>query len=337
MTADSVLTLRSPADVLAAVPYLLGFHPQDSIVVVAVRRSELIHAARYDLGGAADAAHVAAVVARQGAQTATIIGYGPPAAVAPEAERAARALTAAGVVVRDVLRVADGRWWSCTCTEPLCCPPEGRPCDTAGAVAAAATYAGHVALPDREALVAQVAPATGAERAEMITATAAAERRLAALLPGAAPGTPDGRLPGAARAALGRAGRAAVRHTSRRAAAGHRLTADETAWLGALLVHLPTRDLAWSRIGGEPWQVPLWTDVLRRVEAPYVPAPACLLAFAAWRSGHGALASVAVDRALARDPAYSMAVLLEDVLRYGLPPAALDGWPAPARPRVSRA
>jgi hypothetical protein len=73
------------------------------------------------------------------------------------------------------------------------------------------------------------------------------------------------------------------------------------------------------------------------VEAPYVPAPACLLAFAAWRSGHGALASVAVDRALARDPAYSMAVLLEDVLRYGLPPAALDGWPAPARPRVSRA
>jgi hypothetical protein len=328
MTADSILTLRSPADVLAAVPYLLGFHPQDSIVVVAVRRAEVIHAARYDLGASADTAHVAAIVARQGAETATIIGYGPAAAVAPEAERAARDLTAAGVAVHDVLRVAGGRWWSCTCTEPLCCPPEGRPCEPTGAVAAAATYAGHVALPDRAALVAQVAPATGPERAEMVRATAGAERRLAALL-----SVP----PPSVRAALGRAGRAAVRHAARQAGAGGRLTADETAWLAVLLVHLPTRDLAWSRIGGEPWQVPLWTDVLRRAEPPYVPAPACLLAFAAWRAGHGALASAAVDRALAQDPAYSMAVLLEDVLRYGLPPSALDGWPVPARPPVSRA
>ena len=39
--------------------------------------------------------------------------------------------------------------------------------------------------------------------------------------------------------------------------------------------------------------------MLRRVEPAYVPAPACLLAFAAWRAGQGALARVAVDRALA--------------------------------------
>ncbi|PWR14884.1 DUF4192 domain-containing protein, partial [Micromonospora sicca] len=54
---------------------------------------------------------------------------------------------------------------------------------------------------------------------------------------------------------------------------------------------------------------------------------ASLLAFAAWRSGAGALASVAVDRALAANPTYSLAQLIDRALREGLPPSVLDGWP----------
>jgi hypothetical protein len=52
-----------------------------------------------------------------------------------------------------------------------------------------------------------------------------------------------------------------------------------------------------------------------------VPAPASLLAFTAWQSGNGALANVALERALEADPAYSMALLLRDVIDAGAPPS----------------
>jgi hypothetical protein len=413
MTAETTLTVRSPADLIAAVPYLLGFHPVDSLTVVAVRDNQVIFAARHDLpepGIGEDAAdsearHVAMVVARQDVQGATVIGHGPAARVTPAALRLGDALDRLGIPVLDVLRVTDGRYWSYLCEEPSCCPPEGLPCDSdSTAVAAAATYAGQVALPDRESLAAQLAPVQGAERESMRAATHAAEQRLARLLDAVIDGSarptrpvptrpvpdqpvsggpvPDGGVdrpgadgpvdrpavgrarvdiavsgfgltepgPGAGVAAadggsrpdggvapvdvvafgreLRRAGRTAVRSAARRYRDGGRLSDTEAAWLGVLLGHLPVRDFAWERIGNEQWHVALWTDVLRRVEPEHVPAPACLLAFAAWRAGHGALACVAVDRARTRDPEYPMAVLLDDVLRYALPPSTVDDWPA---------
>src|SRR6202035_5131535 len=54
----------------------------------------------------------------------------------------------------------------------------------------------------------------------------------------------------------------------------------------------------------------------------YVPAPAALLAFAAWQAGNGAMANVAAQRALAADPEYSMALLLLDAIGAGIPPSA---------------
>ena len=78
------------------------------------------------------------------------------------------ALSGVGLQVLDALRVTDGRWWSYLCTEPDCCPPEGRRYDpTANQVTASAVFAGQVALPDRAALVAQVAPVDGPARDAM--------------------------------------------------------------------------------------------------------------------------------------------------------------------------
>jgi hypothetical protein len=65
----------------------------------------------------------------------------------------------------------------------------------------------------------------------------------------------------------------------------------------------------------------LWIDVVRRAQPGYVAAPAALLAFVAWQSGDGALANVALDRALADDPRYSMALLLRQVITAGAPPS----------------
>jgi Domain of unknown function (DUF4192) len=47
---------------------------------------------------------------------------------------------------------------------------------------------------------------------------------------------------------------------------------------------------------------------------------ASLLAFTAWQCGNGALANIALDRALDDDPSYSLAKLLREALDAGAPP-----------------
>ena len=90
------------------------------------------------------------------------------------------------------------------------------------------------------------------------------------------------------------------------------------------LAHLPVRDDAWARMepGHRDAHLRLWKDLVRNAAGPWVPAPAALLAFTAWQNGDGALASVAIDRALACDPDYSMALLLREILDAGVPPSA---------------
>lgn len=326
MTSESALQVRSLPEFLAAVPYVLGFHPADSVVIVALRGTRMAFAARHDLPppGATpeqartQAARTAEIVVRQGVQRAIVIGYGEPARVTPAVLRAAEALRRRAVPVVDELRVTDWRYWSYGCTDLGCCPAEGTPCGPdRTTVAARATYQGQVAWADRAAFVAQLAPVDGAQRAAMAAATERAEQRRRAL--------DDIRV----------VGRAAVRDAERVHRSGRRLTDDQAAWLGVLLVDIPTRDYAWSRCAGEDWRVELWTDLLRRVQPPYVPGPAGLLAYTAWRQGQGALASAAVDRALAAEPRYSMAELMGQVLDEGMSPEVLDG---PRRPvRAARA
>jgi hypothetical protein len=326
MTPECTLQVRSDADLLAAIPYMFGFHPTDSVVVVAFRGRTVVFAARQDLvldDDHADpaAGQVAEVVLRQNVDGAMIIGYGERDRVTPTVRRVSEALRLAEVPVVDELRLTGGRYWSYRCEERGCCPAEGlphRPEETA--VAAAATFAGQVVLPDRAALVARIAPVTGAEQKAMADATVRAQERITELL------SRDLHDAGLARS-VRRAGRAAVRDAERRYRSGRRLDDDEVAWLGALLVDVAVRDYAWERIGIEDWCAVLWTDVVRRVEPEYVPAPACLLGFAAWRQGQGALAYAAVDRALAVDRDYVMAGLLAQILGLGLSPATVLGWP----------
>jgi hypothetical protein len=65
----------------------------------------------------------------------------------------------------------------------------------------------------------------------------------------------------------------------------------------------------------------LWTDLVRRAQPGYVAAPASLLAFVAWQAGDGALANIALDRALADAPGYSMALLIREALDAAMPPS----------------
>ena len=321
MTPDCSITVRSPADLLSVTPYLLGFHPADSVVVVGLAGRFVTFAARHDLPRPddGDLRWMAPIVAAQELHQAALIGYGPPGRVTRTLDALSAALGEAGVPVLEALRVTGGRWWSYRCAQPRCCPPEGRPCPPRdGPIAANAVYRGQVALPSRQALVDQVAAVTGESRAEMAAATERARARLAGL----PADQPDGR-------AVRRAGRAAVRDAERRHRAGRPSTADEIAWLGVLLADTVVLDDALDRSDGQDWRIGLWTDALRRVEPEFVAGPGCLLAYTAWRAGRGALARVAVDRALLADPGHRTATLLDALLAAGIGPDAVTALVPP--------
>jgi hypothetical protein len=323
--------VSSPGDILAVVPHLLGFHPARSLVVVGVGspgsapRIEL--AFRYDLPDppgtavtAEIAGHAVAVLDQRRLHTVIGIGYGPGALVTPMADALAAAVRERGLRLHELMRVEDGRYWSYICANPDCCPPDGVRFDVQASPAAAAmTVAGLVAYPDRAALAGTLAPVTGPAARAMQRATTAARARAAKLV---SQGSQGGLEP--ATTLLAEAGRRAVRDFIASYRGGRPITAAEpVAWLSVTLAHLPVRDDAWARMDPQyrDAHLRMWSDVVRRARPAYLAAPASLLAFTAWQSGEGALANIALDRALAADPHYSLAHLLRDILDAGVPPS----------------
>jgi hypothetical protein len=179
--------------------------------------------------------------------------------------------------------------------------------------------AGLGAQPDRDALARTLQRPVGS--ADLISrATGQALLRLAQLSDLAeAHGDNDPQL------RVTRAGRQEIQRAIRRYRAGGSIDSiGHLAWLAVLLADLRVRDDAWARMDPayQAQHCRLWTDVLRAAALDYAPAPASLLAFAAWQGGNGALASMAVDRALNADPGYSMAHLLAGAVEAALPPSA---------------
>jgi Domain of unknown function (DUF4192) len=321
--------IGGPGDILAVVPHLMRFHPRLSFVVIGAtgprRRIEL--GFRYDLPdppGAAAAAeiadHAVAVLGQRGASTVIGIGYGPGRLVTPVADAFATAVRQRRLELRELLRVEDSRYWSYLCANVACCPAEGMAFDYQSHPAAAAmTVAGLAAYPDRDAVAATLAPLTGDAARVMDEAIDRACLKAQALMDRA---RRDG--PGNPLRLVVSQGRRAVRGAIGEYRGGGRITSeDRLAWLAVSLVHLAVRDDAWARMVPEYRRahLALWADIVRRADGPWLPAPASLLAFTAWQAGDGTLANIALDRALAADPEYSMALLLREILAAGVPPS----------------
>jgi len=314
---------------LAVVPHLLGFHPADSLVMLGIGgpHSRIRLTFRYDLPDPPEqelatdiAEHAVAVLSRQRLTMAVAIGYGPASTVTPVTDVVLDALRKAGIAIQDVLRVDGGRYWSYLCGDPQCCPPDGVAFDASAHPASAAlAAAGLPARPDRAALAGTLAPVADAAMA-MREAVQRARRKAGNLIDfeaAAAGGDPF--------QAVADAGRRSVKQAIARYRRGGELADhDQIAWLGVVLGDLRVRDDAWARMDPQfnDAHQRLWIDLVKLLPADVVAAPAALLAFAAWQAGDGALASVAIERALEGDPEYSMALLIADALHAGLPPSA---------------
>ena len=129
------MTVRvsSPGELVSMIPNLLGFSPEDSLVVLLLTdEGSLVCTMRVDLNTAAVevSRRIVDLAAREHVT-------GIVCAVYPEStewrdsagslwldEILADVLTA-GVRAMDALLVVDGRWWSLFCERPDCCPPDG--------------------------------------------------------------------------------------------------------------------------------------------------------------------------------------------------------------------
>lgn len=300
--------ISGPGELLQAVPYLLGFHPHDSLVVVGLRGGILVVTARLDLADVfapnglleQTLAHVS-----DGGADQIVAAMYTSASVADDAarERAERIVAAAesaGCRTGDVLLVGKSRYWSLRCVEPACCDPAGRSRDDLQSpFAAAATVDGLVPLPDRAALVALLAPDPDASALQPLLDEAPADP------------------PGAARRRVTAAARAATNPD---------WTPPDDARLARLAVSLrvlAVRDAVWldvdeRRLDGRP----LWRVLATRMPAPYDSAAALLFGWASWRAGDGALARIAAERAVASDPGNTAADLLLAALSRGVDPYA---------------
>lgn len=324
------LRIHGPADLLQAVPYLLGFHPESSLVMVGLHQSRLVVTVRLDLvdvgigdvlrdaieamhrGGASEL--VAAVYDRTGPDRSS---HSLPweAAASQCAVEAARV----GCGVIDVLLVAGDWWWSYSCADTGCCPAEGRrlPAEVS-AFSAAATYAGMVALPDRDALTAVLAPLPEADRARLSALISEHENAgVQAVLDGRA-----GRHDRSVKRALF----AAARRSDAPGGPSDRVEIGDgdVARFGVALGAHPVRDALWlaaddGRLDGRV----LWLELARRLPSPYDAAPLFLYGWRSWRAGNGALAGIAAQRAVQSDPSYSAADLLLAALARGLDPRRL--------------
>ncbi|GAB3446298.1 hypothetical protein GCM10027517_28340 [Phycicoccus ginsengisoli] len=366
------IRLQSPSDVVAVLPYQLGYHPQDAVVVVTLRGRAVGLVERIDLpppehvGEAADA--LVAPLLGDPPDAVVLVGYESSAGAAmPLLDRLRTGCRLAGVDVLDRVVVRDGRWYSPDCDQG-CCPPQGRPVDDTSAAPGVAELvamgvsplASRAAVADVVAADPCVAPAVG---------------RVLARRSGPGPGR--GSTAGAP--ARGRGGDeqrrawlvqwAAALDVGPDAPAVETTGPDEVAQLVLSLADVELRDgliarwcpdtlpldalgpvLAdqlrtvlpeppWARPGADGPAPDAGRRALARLEwlaraTPDEHAPPVLtvLASLAWWLGDGAVAREALERALDARPDYRLALLLERMVDLGVRYRRDDPSPTEAPP-----
>lgn len=328
--ADGVRTVRisGPGDLLDALPRMLGFVPTNSAVLVALRppRGRVTLTMRVDLPVRRHETSCARLLAghaqRAGATSAVLVIYDdrpPPAARRWPGASLTREMRTAlrnrgGLRLDDAVVVRAGRWRSLLCTNERCCPVEGRPMRDASRPSAATAELvaeGVMALPSRAALAASVAGPSGAAAVDVARLQATAADGLAARIEAGEP------------VADVRAETVALFRAVLDASATRGALSDEgAARLLAGLVDIGARDvvLGWA---GEPDTDALLALLLAlapRAVDPLAAPVLTALAWVAYARGDGALANIAVERALLSDPDYTMAQLVAAGLESGLHP-----------------
>ncbi|HEX4191244.1 MAG TPA: DUF4192 domain-containing protein [Marmoricola sp.] len=329
---------REPVDLLAVVPYVIGFHPEDSVVmltfgVVGARRpggqqggprdrpqdrGESFHA-RVDLPVVLDDQRQLALmlldvaVLHAAARVGLVLYTDDVSAAMSFADQLLPGLIAAGIEVIDVLRVDGERFYSVDDeSDP------GTPYDlSTHPYTATQVLRGRVVHKSRTALRESL---VGTDPDDIDAVSVAATEMIDRLLDAGAGRRPLAEvLHGEALWLQGRIDRWLDR--------GAALSVAEAARMLVLVSFEALRDVAWAQMSQATAEahVELWRDLLRRAPGDLRGGAAALLGFAAWLAGDGALAWCAIDRC--GDPSDSLAQQVASLVESAAPPSV---WTPPA-------
>ncbi|MGW2212474.1 DUF4192 family protein [Streptomyces sp. NPDC001781] len=355
LTPDTPIALRTPAELADALPYLLGYRPEDSMVLVSLlERGNLGGRARLGIpAGAEDWQAAARQIARglvigarrRGSPPERIVAYvcqeprpgetgrDVMLRLAPLAQLLRTECGSLDVPVIEALCVSDTRFWSYVCPVESCCPPEGTPMGMPGtsAMAAAATYAGIQVRGSLRELRARMQPWETSAALEQEVALDAAGMSLVPRI------LDDASRAEVAEETLELAGRVIRRFAEAvpvsgvhpadvrdDALVGH----DEAASLILGLQDRTTRDRAAAWMEGDDGApaLRLWRALARRCVGPYrehAAAPLALAGWVAWSTGDDLEAREALAMALGADPHYLFAQLLHRACNEGLDPESI--------------
>lgn len=355
------VTLRTPAELADALPYLLGYRPEDSIVLVALHDRD----GRGRFGGRArlgipphadDWPSVAQQLThglvkgseRRGALPESMVaflcqepgegesGRAVMERLRPLAQLLRKACGVLDVPVIEALCISDGRFWSYCCPSENCCPTDGTSMGLPGTsvLAAAATYAG---LQVRGTLRQLRARLTPWETKGVLEQESALDAVSMALIPRI---LDDESRAGVAATTLELAAQIMRRLADDSSAASGpgTLPADlrddgllrheEAATLILGLQDRTTRDRAAEWMEGDEAgpALRLWRALARRCVGSYgehAAAPLTLAGWVAWSSGDELEAREALAMALGADSGYLFARLLHQACNEGLDPESI--------------
>lgn len=307
--------LDHPGALIAALPALLGFVPEQSMVLVTMDGGELACAMRADLGDDAlgTARRLAEVAALSRPDLVVLIFVddgGAACRMCNEeygglADEIAMTLDARAIALWAALavdRVADGGRWHCIDG----CGLSGAVDDpTSSPVAAAAVLNGRRLYARRDDLVDAVAPMDSQRAQELCPAIEAAAHA-------------GGDRPHVA-------ARRDVEHVIDTAAAlatGGEVPDGDMVRIACALTDPRVRDTLYALCvgptGGEAEA--LFSTLARALPGPWRAEALVLLAFAAYARGDGPLAGVSLEAALRCNPAHRMAAMLDQALQSGMRP-----------------
>ena len=324
-------TVTSPHDLLAAVPFLIGYHPTNSLVLLSVKDDLLEMAMRVDYPVNASPASyklLASHLTREGAEAALAICYEPSGHDGGEEvlNEVANSISEAEIPIRELILVKNGKFRSLLCDDLTCCPPDGSPIPEFGSsrIAAEQVSQGRV-LPFND--VAGLAESISAlpisrdplwrEKVAKFKVDASSENLNQLQRDGA-----DSILT-----------LADFFITD-----GNSFDQDLIARVMGRLSEIQVRDYALGchdDLSSDSY-FQMWRSLLRMAPPGSVAPIASVFASLAYERGEGALAHRALDRALLDDPDYSLAKLLRRVFSTGWPPSALSALRRELHPKVSQ-
>jgi hypothetical protein len=322
---SDVVRLSTPAELICAIESMLGFDPRDSLVVLCLHgeRRRVGLAMRFDLVPPVVAKDFARDIRRRirleqadGVFLAVFSPDRPTDARLPHGVLVDAVLALLDVPLVDAVLASEDRWWSYLCAKSCCGGLAGMPLDrkAPGAVAVAAAYAiaGQGPLPDRAAVVRSVALELDPAEVDRMRARIDDQQQQVA-----------GRSRGDRRVAVvPLAERLAASVADPRGS----ISPDDLAEFVALCDDVVVRDEVLVKADDPAARerlVPMLRVAAGRVPPPFDPPLCSMLAWFAYAGGDGVIANVAIDRALATDPSYSLALLIADALFNQVPPSVL--------------